>query len=1031
VDEPGREALGRRGVTGRELEVLDAVAEGLTNSEIAARLCVSERTVESHVASLLHKLDAGNRVEAARWAAPRSPAHNLGDRFPHLLSAIVGQGVCVGRDEELERLLECWEAAAERTTVAVVRGEPGIGKSRLAAGLAVEVHRRGGGVALGVCSDGPQRPYEPFMAAIEADAGRRSDVELDRLLGASRVTFARLSPAIAARLGVVAPDIVDPERERAAVHGALGEYLSRSARAHKLLFVIEDLHWASVGTRDVVAHIARSGGDAPLMLLITTRDERPFVDEVFGHFLGRLAVLPSVEMIALSGLDLAAAANVIAAVGGDLDPAVGVRQTGGNPLFLRELAREGAGSRSLGELVADRFNRISQSDLDVVDVAAVAGEQIDVSLIASTLDRGDATVLDALERAEAVGLIGAGARPGRFAFAHDVYRSVRYASLTASRRFRLHAALAQALSGRTAEDQVSADLARHACLAGPRFDPALAADLARRAGDAATEATDHSEAAAHYRRALDALELSPGATDAARLELTIRLGASLVLLGDVNGQAMLRSAAQSAHRCRDFVALADAVCSMAWSPGGATTLVRADPLLRMLAEAALDGLPASEEDWRIRVQAALGVQLLLTDAPARGTEMIQTAVDAARRLGDPITLGRALLSYRLCGGPLDIEQRIACGTELIEIGDQTGLDVFGCVGRQQLWWCHRELGDRDEMDRWYESSARLVRGPDLEQLSHPPAVALMDGDLARAEQLIEQFSDLTILARGYAEPLRMAIADNRGHTLDPAKLERWRDAGMIYDELLEAILARAWARRGQPSRARELLDRVRRDGFPPMYSPRGGAMTICCWAEAAAIVDDSSAADELGRTLEPLAGRLVESGALVWDTIDRVRALLRLVSGEPARAAEIAASAVAASRRRRTPIFLARELIVLAAAKRRIGVNASETASAVDEALTVARRTGARIVNHDARLLLPSSDGSAEDHFGLTPREREILEHVAAGETNAQIAAALGISPATVRKHLEHAYEKLHVSTRTAAAVLTGTRSSTVATPNR
>lgn len=83
VDEPGREALDRRGVSGRELEVLDAVAEGLTNAEIAARLCVSERTVESHVASLLRKLGARNRVElhAAQRSGSPSVVHLTGFRI--------------------------------------------------------------------------------------------------------------------------------------------------------------------------------------------------------------------------------------------------------------------------------------------------------------------------------------------------------------------------------------------------------------------------------------------------------------------------------------------------------------------------------------------------------------------------------------------------------------------------------------------------------------------------------------------------------------------------------------------------------------------------------------------------------------------------------------------------------------------------------------------------------------------------------------------------------------------------------------
>jgi len=51
----------------------------------------------------------------------------------------------------------------------------------------------------------------------------------------------------------------------------------------------------------------------------------------------------------------------------------------------------------------------------------------------------------------------------------------------------------------------------------------------------------------------------------------------------------------------------------------------------------------------------------------------------------------------------------------------------------------------------------------------------------------------------------------------------------------------------------------------------------------------------------------------------------------------------------------------------------------------------------------------------LTPREREILGLVAEGKTNAQIAAQLWISGGTVRRHLENAYAKLGVHTRTAA----------------
>ncbi|HSD40681.1 MAG TPA: LuxR C-terminal-related transcriptional regulator [Burkholderiales bacterium] len=56
----------------------------------------------------------------------------------------------------------------------------------------------------------------------------------------------------------------------------------------------------------------------------------------------------------------------------------------------------------------------------------------------------------------------------------------------------------------------------------------------------------------------------------------------------------------------------------------------------------------------------------------------------------------------------------------------------------------------------------------------------------------------------------------------------------------------------------------------------------------------------------------------------------------------------------------------------------------------------------------------------LTPREREVLDWVAAGKTNRDIAAILGASPRTVEKHLERIYEKLGVETRTAAVVRAG-----------
>jgi DNA-binding NarL/FixJ family response regulator len=663
----------------------------------------------------------------------------------------------------------------------------------------------------------------------------------------------------------------------------------------------------------------------------------------------------------------------------------------------------------MGEAVADVFSGLDEAELDIIDFAVVSGDPIDPALVAAASGHSLDDVFVAFDRAEAVGILGAGERPGTFVFSHDVFRSGREVILTAARRMRLHGAIAAALDRADLDPRLVASVARHASLAGPRFDASRAAELARRAGDIAMRAADHGAAAESYRRALEAMTLDPEADDGARLAVKIDLGQAMMLSAQRDGEPMLRDALADARRRGDAVAAATALTAMTQVPGGHTSAVLGEAFEEMVADA-IDALPSTEMTVRIRLMGSLGVHLNYGRDVERGQALLDETVKLARSTGDPATLGRALMAYRWSGGALAMDQRIACGHELLELGERTGEDVFALVGCQQLAWCHSQLCDRDELVRWFAAADRLARGPDIEQLTIELSIALLDSDLRSAARLASEIVDLEGPGRPYGDGAWFLVRELRGQLLAPEVYERAIAARPDHRWFLEAFLARVWARTRQTASARRVLGEIRARG----YGPRGAnewTSTMTTVAEAAALSGDVEAAGDLAELLEPLAGRWSHSGIGVCDTVDRARALCLLTIGDATTAAALARAAAETSRRQATWILRARELVVAAAADVALGQRIDATL--LREALTIGHRTGARIIEQDARLLLGTA--RVPDVAGLTRREREVLDHVAQGETNRQIAQALHVSESTVRKHLEAVFKKLGASTRTAA----------------
>ncbi|MFC7614353.1 LuxR C-terminal-related transcriptional regulator [Actinokineospora soli] len=123
--------VAQAGISTREAEVLSLLGEHLSNAEIAARLFISVRTVETHVSSLLRKLGAADRRALAHLATEWSRVARGGAPAPALPSPVTS---FVGRAEERAALAE---AVTSHRQVSAV-GPGGVGKTRLALAVAAD-----------------------------------------------------------------------------------------------------------------------------------------------------------------------------------------------------------------------------------------------------------------------------------------------------------------------------------------------------------------------------------------------------------------------------------------------------------------------------------------------------------------------------------------------------------------------------------------------------------------------------------------------------------------------------------------------------------------------------------------------------------------------------------------------------------------------------------------------------------------------------------------------------------------------------
>jgi GAF domain-containing protein len=561
------------------------------------------------------------------------PAYELRAGWPGLPAAVP----VVGRDDEQQRLLDRWTAAAAgRGGLVLVAGEAGIGKTRLVAELANGAARESATVLWGHCFESDWvPPYAPFVQVLQTMAARPNGDHLRVDLGDAAGAVAQLGPGLRRLLPEIMPAApLQPDEERFRLFDAVVQLLvERSART-PLLLCLEDLQWADRGSIDLSRHLARLAAGNRLLVVGTVRDVDIDRSHPLARAFGALRAETDCEVVQLRGLSISAVDRFLAALvdrdlPDDVVKAVAA-ETEGNPFFMLELVRdlveagkvhrdsdgrwnwaqpaqEVALPRSVREVIADRLTRLSVDANRLLAAAAAFDGPFRLDVAGRLCGISEDRALDAVDETVAAGVLHAAEGIDVYTFTHRPIRQTVYASLTPSRRLRLHRraaeALEQACGGAPSPaqaGQVAAQYRRSAGLPGAERGAGFAIAAAAHA-----ESTGAYDDAAQFLRT--ALDLIP-AGDARRPRLLGRLAVVLAWAATFDEAVEATTEAGAAIAAAEGAAAAAEVVSEAM----ASCLANADRLAALEATGLLDAPPRPELDG-VTSQAAerLGVPFAL------------------------------------------------------------------------------------------------------------------------------------------------------------------------------------------------------------------------------------------------------------------------------------------------------------------------------------------------------------------------------------------------------------------------------------
>lgn len=923
-------------------------------------------------------------------------------------------------------------AGRQRAQVAMVVGDAGIGKSRLIAEFLSRAVDPGDVVAVGHCMElfDTTLPFGPVIQALRSLEGRLGSERFRLAVGHAGVELRRLVPDIVPDADGSTGSMPD---SAARLFDAVSQVLTRASAGGRLLLLVEDLHWADRATLDLLTYLARTLGEAPVLILSTIRQEALRRRGPLRSWMAELLRLDHVHQLDVDGLagdDLAVLSAALAgevAVEGLLELA---ERSEGNPFYLEELVAartDGAGGfpERLRDFLVARLERLPREASVLVRAAAVAGAVVPHDLLRAVVD--PPTILSpGLRSLLEEGILVPTQDAHVYRFRHALLREAVLAEMLTPERSELHGQLAAALEADPllvpgGPQLLAPQLAAHWDGAGNRPKALATAVTAARV---LTDMGVSAEATAYYERALVLWPTVPAPAVIVGVdEVQVRIEAARAYegVGDLDRSASQLLAARDALSENDTSRRYELVTArLGWLMLGTGNPVG----LELLDEVVERDGDRTALGWALAWRAQ---QNLLRTRFALAGPDAERAVEVAELIGDMRLLAHALVTLASVRGIT------------------TDLNVDAMFERARA--VAESSGDYDLLIRAYGNHAHVLHSRDrnveslrmeralLPLLERPMPLshrivhkgniangAVESGDFQLAASIYASVPDTrfatkealtwrlmlaefcSLVGKYQAAACHLLSAGTVWHADDPLITARIRIAEvrlswatgdvMSVSELpMQAVPLMLdsddqrwqedfvmWAVRAQALAPPDTATRANTSSLLEHFNhlPRGSPRHLATMAEAAWVLTgpdpDLFASAACAFDLLP---NVVDAG------LCRVReAEAALASGDRARAWAVITAAYPAA-------------------------EAMGFRLAVDLFLGLAARAGLKLLS--TRL-------TAGSRYGLTPRECDVVGGLAQGQSNKEIAKSLFLGVRTIETHVSSILAKLGVTSRQAAA---------------